>query len=253
MLPILLTLGLSLILFIIYQLIRTPSFPSPPIESIKNTLLQEVLFYKKLNEDEKTGFAHRVHVFIRSVNIQGVNTTIQDSDKILVGAAAIIPIFAFKDWKYRNIKEVLLYPATFNDQYQTKGKGRNVLGMVGDGVMNRVMILSLPELRKGFSNTTDKSNTAIHEFVHLVDKDDGYADGLPQQLLSHRYAVPWLKHIHQEISLIRKGKSDINPYATTNEAEFLAVAAEYFFEQPELMEKKHPELYQLLQQAFQQQ
>lgn len=248
-----LTLGSFLIFFIIYQLIRRKSFPAPSVEVIKNALQQQVLFYQRLDENDKNEFERRVLLFLKSVNIQGVNTSIQETDKVLVGAAAIIPIFAFKDWEYRNIKEVLLYPATFNDQYQTKGKGRNVLGMVGDGTMNRVMILSLPELRKGFSNTTDKSNTAIHEFVHLVDKDDGYADGLPQQLLSHRYAVPWLKHIHQEISLIRQGKSDINPYATTNEAEFLAVAAEYFFEQPQLMETKHPELYQLLQQMFQQQ
>jgi Mlc titration factor MtfA (ptsG expression regulator) len=245
--------GVLLISFIIYQLLkrrRPANIPSEEI--IKNTLKQRVAFYQKLTGNEQKEFGQRVLSFLKTVNIQGVDTAIEESDKVLVGAAGIIPIFAFKHWEYQNIREILLYSATFNEGYQTKGTGRNVLGMVGDGVMNRVMILSLPELRKGFSNKNDQSNTAIHEFVHLVDKDDGYADGLPQQLLSHGYAIPWLKRIHQEILLIQQGKSDINPYATTNEAEFLAVAAEYFFEQPELMEKKHPELYSMLQQVFHQ-
>ena len=46
------------------------------------------------------------------------------------------------------------------------------------------------------------------------------------------------------------GQSDINPYGATSEVEFLAVAAEYFFEQPEMMQQKHPALYDLLRQAF---
>jgi len=49
---------------------------------------------------------------------------------------------------------------------------------------------------------------------------------------------------------IESGKSDINPYALTNEAEFFAVAAEYFFEKPEALQHKHPELYAQLSQIF---
>ncbi len=122
--------------------------------------------------------------------------------------------------------------------------------MVGNGAMQNMMILSQQDLRNGFLNTQTKLNTAIHEFVHLVDKDDGYTDGCPKNLLPHKYAVPWLKRIHEEIKLIQIGQSDINPYGATNEAEFLAVVAEYFFKQPQLMHKKHPELYDLLKQVF---
>ena len=47
-------------------------------------------------------------------------------------------------------------------------------------------------------------------------------------------------------------KSDINPYGSTNKAEFFAVVSEYFFERPDLLQQKHPELYSLLQQIFKQ-
>jgi Mlc titration factor MtfA (ptsG expression regulator) len=93
-------------------------------------------------------------------------------------------------------------------------------------------------------------NTAIHEFVHLLDKSDGATDGIPESLMAHEYTVPWLKMMHREMRRIEEGKSDINPYALTNEAEFLAVAAEYFFEKPEKFQHMHPELYQMLSLVF---
>ena len=51
---------------------------------------------------------------------------------------------------------------------------------------------------------------------------------------------------------IASGDSDIDRYALTNEAEFFAVASEYFFERPGVMERKHPELYAMLERVFQQ-
>lgn len=97
-----------------------------------------------------------------------------------------------------------------------------------------------------------KENTAIHEFVHLVDKSDGATDGIPEQLMEHQYAAPWLSLMHREMHRIKEGRSDINPYAITNEAEFLAVASEYFFEKPQEFKQKHPELYQQLSEVFRQ-
>ncbi|RLE25810.1 MAG: hypothetical protein DRJ61_05385 [Acidobacteria bacterium] len=51
--------------------------------------------------------------------------------------------------------------------------------MVGTGALNRLMILSKPDLLAGFHNSTDKRNVGVHEFAHLVDKSDGTIDGLP--------------------------------------------------------------------------
>ena len=49
---------------------------------------------------------------------------------------------------------------------------------------------------------------------------------------------------------IRQGGSGINPYAKTSKVEFFAVVSEYFFERPELLKRKHPELYELLEKVF---
>jgi Mlc titration factor MtfA (ptsG expression regulator) len=222
----------------------------PSAEVIKSLLEQQVAFYQSLPADKKVSFEERVLQFLQKVRVTGVNTTVEDLDKVLVGAGAIIPIFAFPGWQYRNINEVLLYPGSFNETFAQDGNDRNILGMVGTGPMQNVMVLSQQNVRDGFAGGRDKHNTAIHEFVHLVDKSDGATDGLPESLIPHQYIRPWLTRIHQEMQLIRQGHSDINYYGTTNEAEFLAVVSEYFFEKPAEMEQKHPELYALLKTIF---
>src|SRR5450432_50837 len=222
----------------------------PGFEIEKQIIGQHVFFYRQLTPEEKARFEESLQKFLQAVQITGVKTTVEDMDRVFIAAAAIIPIFAFKDWQYRNIHEVLLYPDSFDNDYRTTGNGRQTLGMVGNGPMQNVMILSQQDLRNGFLNNHDKSNTAIHEFVHLVDKADGDTDGLPAALLAHQYALPWLTRMHWEIQQIKSGKSDINPYGAGNQAEFLAVAAEYFFKQPHLMQHKHPELFSMLQQIF---
>lgn len=222
-----------------------------PDARIRKAILQKhVLFYQRLTVEEKVRFEESIKKFLQKIKITGIKTTVEDGDRVFIAAAAIIPIFAFPGWHYRNLHEVLLYPGSFNHEYNVEGAGRNISGMVGNGPMQNVMLLSQQDLRTGFLNHADKSNTAIHEFVHLVDKTDGSTDGIPEALLPHKYALPFLKRIHEEIKQINSGDSDINSYGATNEAEFLAVAAEYFFKQPEKMQEKHPELYGLLNQAF---
>jgi MtfA peptidase len=224
----------------------TDSLPA----QLKNILEKNVPFYQQLNKIKQTEFEQRAAHFLTQVKITGVKTVVEDIDRVLIAASAIIPIFNFAGWQYKNLHEVLLYPDSFSHEFEQDGEGRNILGMVGSGAMNHVMILSQFELRQSFTNETGKNNTAIHEFVHLVDKTDGDIDGVPEALLGRQYIKPWLQMMRQKIQEMYDDNSDIDPYGTTNEAEFFAVVSEYFFERPELLKEKHPELYELLLKIF---
>ncbi len=215
-------------------------------------LSRKVLFYNSLAEEEKLHFEYKIHEFLVDCRITGIDTTIDITDKLLVASSAVIPIFGFREWKYHNVHEVLIYPTSFNEKFETAGPERSILGMVGTGYMEGKMILSKEALHHGFNNETDKKNTAIHEFVHLIDKTDGTIDGIPKLLLEKQYTIPWFDLINKKINEIYENKSDINPYGGTNQGEFFSVASEYFFEQPQLFEKKHPELYALLEKIFSQ-
>lgn len=222
-------------------------------KSFRLILEEKVSFYQSLNEQDRSDFEKRMQLFLNRVRITGIQTLVEDEDKVFVAASAIIPIFAFKNWEYINLNEVLLYPDSFSEEFELQdGKERPVLGMVGNGAMQQVMILSQHSLRQGFTNNTDKNNTAIHEFVHLIDKTDGEVDGIPENLLSKQYTIPWIKMMHQKLNEMMEGNSDINPYGATNQGEFFAVVSEYFFERPDLLQAKHPELYALLEKIFRQ-
>ena len=205
---------------------------------------------EKLGEQGKETFEERVKHFLSDVKITGVNAIAEDIDRLLIAAGAIIPVYAFPDWQYVNLHEVLLYPGAFNEDFDQGGSNRHISGMVGTGAMQHVMIITKWQLRQGFINNNDAHNTAIHEFVHLIDKMDGTMDGVPEIILERKYIDRWKNMMDSTILQMKNYGSDIDMYGATNQAEFFAVISEYFFEQPDLLKANHPELYEMLERIY---
>ena len=248
-------LFIALVAFVIYAFRLNKKRPVDAFpESWKPLLNDNVLFYRNLSIEEKKRFRIRMMLFLSEVYIEGVNTELEELDKILIAASSVIPVFGFPEWHYNNLTGIIIYPDNFNGdlEFESHGKKRIISGLVGSGRFENQMILSRKALRHGFENETDKENTSIHEFVHLIDKMDGEADGVPERLLRRQYITPWLKLMFEEMEAINNNKSDIRKYAGSSEVEFLAVASEYFFERPGLFKRKHPELYGMLVKCFQQ-
>ena len=252
MLPIILIILLGLVIY--FGMKKNKPSKSIEVVNIKVddiVLEANVAFFRKLDKESKLRFEKEVKDFLQEVKITGVNTPINDLDKILVASSAIIPVFSFPGSKYPNLHEVLVYADAINMDFQSEGNNnRDILGMVGTGYMEGKMLLSKPALEEGFNNKSDKRNTAIHEFVHLIDKSDGETDGVPKLLMDKQYVIPWLDLIHSEMEKIKDGDSDIDAYGYTNKSEFFAVAAEYFFERPDLFKEKHPQLFEMMQKIF---
>jgi Mlc titration factor MtfA (ptsG expression regulator) len=219
-------------------------------ENFRELLTDYVAFYRNLDEAGKSHFEQRAEQFLASVTITGVNAEVEDLDRVLIAAAAIIPIYEIPDWQYINLHEILVYPGTFNYDFEQGGQDRNISGMVGTGALQHAMIITKWQLRQGFINDHDTRNTAIHEFVHLVDKMDGSIDGVPEIILERRYCGEWKKLMEDTIEQMRTYGSDIDPYATTNTAEFFAVISEYFFKQPQRLRSNHPQLYNMLERIY---
>ncbi len=230
-------------------IIRQTPFPG----EWKRILEQKVPFYQALSAPDQGRFREEVHIFLREKRITGITTSVDDTIRVLVAASAIIPIFGFPGWEWEHIREILIYPTSFDEGYQMgSAQEHPISGMVGTGAMNRMMILSKQDLLQGFQQPSHGQNVGIHEFTHLLDKSDGTVDGVPEVALPGRALRPWLNLVQTEMDKIRRGHSDINPYGLTNEAEFFAVVSEYFFEKPVRMKQKHPELYSMLEQIFHQ-
>lgn len=221
--------------------------------SWRSILEEKVEYYRSLTPEKKILFEDDIVHFLNTVTFEGVETNIDITDKLLVASSAVIPVFGFPDWQYHFLKHVVLYPGAFDRNFKFDNKSEYITGMVGSGIMEGRVILSKPSLHLGFSNARDKKNVGIHEFIHLLDKQDGVIDGIPTFLNENEYVLPWLELIRQKTKQIHEGEhGDINPYGATDQVEFLTVTGEYFFESPHLLEKNHPEVFKLLSKAFNQ-
>ncbi len=219
-------------------------------ENYKELLTDYVKFYRQLDEEGKERFEKRIEQFLSAVKITGVNAEAEDLDRLLIASGAIIPVFTISDWQYINLHEVLLYPGAFNEDFDQGGSDRPIAGMVGTGAMQHVMIITKWQLRQGFINEDNAHNTAIHEFVHLIDKMDGTMDGIPEIILERKYKEQWKNLMDTTIGQMKSYGSDIDMYGATNPVEFFAVISEYFFEQPGQLKSNHPDLYEMLERIY---
>ena len=99
-------------------------------------------------------------------------------------------------------------------------------------------------------------NVVIHEFAHVIDMRDGWADGVPP-LASLEARERWLDVIEPEwqdfCERVDAGEETlIDPYGAESLEEFFAVAVEAFFVAQAEMKKEQPALYRLLCDFFKQ-
>ncbi|MEP6946109.1 MAG: zinc-dependent peptidase [Acidobacteriota bacterium] len=228
--------------------IRTMEQPFP--QQWEQTLESRVDFFTALSADEKERFRQLVKIFLSEVRVTGIGTEIDDTIRVLVAASAAIPIFGFRDWEYHRLGEVLVYPDSFGEEYQASDRAEsNILGLTGVHQLRGVMILSKPSLLAGFQTASGRNNVGIHEFAHLVEIEE-LENGPPSEV-SWEAVDHWVRYVARELSH-PKNPASVRGYGYTNEHEFFAVLAEYFFKSPKSLEKMDPELYRTLEDMFHQ-
>jgi Mlc titration factor MtfA (ptsG expression regulator) len=252
--PLLLGLALSPLVYWLVRrrCLRRLKVMAQPFPSAWEQALQaHVAFFRALSEPEKERFRQLVKIFLDEVRITGIRTEVDETVRALVAASAVIPIFGFHDWEYHRLGEVLVYPNSFGEKYELAGDAeRNTLGIVGTDYLRGVMILSKPSLLAGFDIPSSADNVGIHEFTHLVELEE-VERGLPAEV-PWKAVKRWVQYVGQELAHPPANHSYISDYAYTNEHEYLAVLAEYFFKSPEVLREKDPRLYAMLREMFHQ-
>ena len=241
----------------LFQLIRRffwrEVLPHKPLsDEHRQFLSAKVSFYAQLADVDKTRFEQRCAAFIAATEFVGHDIDVTEHDELLVAAGSVILAWGFPQWQYVKVDTVALVSGSFNENSEFGKADSNILGLVGTHHLAGKMILSQPALHYGFSNDSDKRNVAIHEFAHLIDMADGDCDGLPKEISDKAFCLPWLALVQKGIDDINAGRSGIRRYGATNQAEFFAVLSEYFFEQPKLLKRKQPLLYQALESFYRQ-
>jgi MtfA peptidase len=99
-------------------------------------------------------------------------------------------------------------------------------------------------------------NVVIHEFAHVIDMRDGWANGAPA-LDSPQARARWAATLEAEwqwfCEQVDAGHATvIDPYGAEAPEEFFAVAVEAFFVAPAELRHEQPQLYRVLAEFFRQ-
>lgn len=225
-------------------------------ESYKNILIKRLPLYRYLTEEQKKHLHGKILVFLDEVRFEGcAGLEMNDEIKLTIAGQACLLLLNHKDSFFNIITTILVYPSAYIAKQQnpdgTVDEG-NV--RLGESWTTGTVVLSWDNIIQGIKNTNDGHDVVLHEFAHQLDQEDGSGNGAPILKDSSRYAV-WARVLGKEYKELKKRKkkfkkTTLDYYGATNPAEFFAVATETFFEKPEQMQKKHPQLFAELKKYY---
>lgn len=208
-------------------------------------------FLKALTVNEKNELKTKVEAFLAEKEFSTAGS-LELTDDICVSIAAqgCLPILNLGLGAYREWIGIVVYPDEFvvprriEDESGVIHEYDDVLS--GEAWEGGPLIISWHDVQMA----GDGYNVVIHEFAHKLDMLNGAADGMPA-LHSGITEAEWeakFSAAYDDLCLrVDSGEeTPIDPYASTDPAEFFAVMSESFFEMPAVIAGEYPAIYGLL-------
>lgn len=241
------------------KILQTP-FP----ETWRQILREMVLHYSYLDSDEKYRLEQLVQIFIAEKNFEGCGgLELSEEIKVVVATQACLLVLGLPPCQYLQLDSVLVYPTTvalppsrlsvFAGPPMIVPDRQAILGMAS---LHGPVILVWDAVQRGARHPEQGHNVVYHEFAHILDMRDGTADGTPE-LHNRKLYRKWVDICSKEFFRLQQDaergrKTFLDPYGAVHEAEFFAVATEFFFDRPIRMAREHAELYMVLSAYYRQ-
>jgi Mlc titration factor MtfA (ptsG expression regulator) len=218
---------------------------APFPEKWRAQLEDRVAFYRRLAPAGRARFEADVAIFLAEQRIMGPQQSpVPEDICLLIAAAAAMLGHGRPEFEWPTTRDIIVHLTNFNEHHEP-GDHHEIAGVVHH---HGPMVLSRKQVRFGFRKS-DGTNVAVHELAHVLDLADGSADGSA----SIWHALPgWDALVRSRLKQVRRGGrgAPLRAYAGTNEAELFAVAVEAFFETPDKLRARDPELFAALTAVF---
>ena len=210
--------------------------------SEREVLEKHFQFYRKLSEQRKKYFRHRIHAFIenyRFVGREGLDVT--EEMKVKIAATAVMLTFGMREYLPDLFEVIIIYPDVFESQNGDyhKGEFNPAAGAI---------VFSWKDFKEGIDFDNDNLNLGLHEFAHVL-----HLNAMGRKRLGASFTIysDMFEKIREYSSVPYNRDKIMNSgylreYAYTNQYEFMAVVFEYFFETPQEFRQKLPELYEMV-------
>jgi len=217
--------------------------------------MREADIFKGLSAVERARLRELTTLFLHRKALNGVQgLTLTTEMAVAVAAQACLPILNLGIDSYDGWVEVVIYPGAFRvDRDSTDSMGlvtRQNRVLSGESWLRGPVILSWDDVASGLTASSGQ-NVVVHEFAHKLDMLDGSANGMPP-LHSGMDRQAWATAFSEAFSRLQHLASygyqlDFNAYGATSPAEFFAVASEYFFTDPHMLQRLFPAVYDQLE------
>lgn len=230
------------------------------------TLLRYPFLAKRSSED-LTELRRLCSLFLASKEFHGVaGFEISDDVALAVAAQACLPVLRLGLHWYDSFVGIVIHADEVVAQREYMDEDgvvhRFEESLAGEAMEGGPLMLVWtafepePVLIAGADHEVSVFNVVIHEFAHIIDMREGWADGVPPQG-SQAAHLHWRHVIAAEwqdfCARVDAGEDTLmDPYGAESLEEFFAVAAETFFVAPQAMRIEHAALYQLLSGFFKQ-
>lgn len=217
--------------------------------------------FQGLSSVDKAHLREFCTLFLHEKNLvaaQGLDLT--DAMRLTIAAFASLPVLHLGFQCLSGWTDVVVYPGAFRvsrDAVDAAGVvHRQEQVLSGESWSRGPLIISWADVARECREVRAGRNVVIHEIAHKLDVLNGSCNGYPP--LHHTMSIPdWTETMAAAYgSLCRELEEGlytrIDAYAATSPAEFFAVASEYFFCAPQLLQSCYGEVFRQLELYYRQ-
>lgn len=221
-------------------------------------LERNVAPYRRLPPACRRALHGLVNVFLDEKEFVGCDgLAITEAMRVTVAGNACLLLLGGKRRTFPGFRTILMYPDSFvteQTSYDGLVETREHSVRAGESWHRGPVVLAWADIEDDLHHAGDGGNVVLHEFAHKLDEENEQMDGLPVLGDRAQYAE-WRAVLSREYEVLRRRaesgrESVLDPYGAESPAEFFAVATEAFFEMPDTVKRRLPELYEQLRRYY---
>jgi MtfA peptidase len=175
---------------------------------------------------------------------------LDESLRVNIATLACLPALYLGFEALQGWYDIVVYPDSFIAQ-RTQTDANGLVAdyqqtLEGEAWRRGPVVLSAAAIERDLAQPGLGHSVVIHEIAHKIDGLNAAVDGVPplSRPAAKAFSVELKKahgELHQQLAM---GIPDtLNPYASTSEVEFFAVASECFFMAPDKLRTAHPRFF----------
>ncbi len=224
-------------------------------------VVNNIPYYRRLPPADQKELQRHIMIFLNEKQFEGCGgLEITEEIKVTIAAWASVLLLHRKTDYYPGLVSILVYPNAYVVPRREYVGGGAIMEseevLAGQSQKRGPVVLSWDDVIKSSSEGFRGHNVVLHEFAHQIDQLFGEGDS-SAVLQNRKSFLEWAKVLERDFRKLQQRAFEgrqtlLDAYGATDEAEFFAVATEFFFERPAEFKKNYSDLYEQLKNFYHQ-